>query len=59
MFDPFCALGLYNKISVLIGLKEKDEKVQREELDNISILNSFEKKGIKIDNSWKILFHLD
>ena len=59
MFDPFCGLGLYNKISVLIGLKEKDEKVEREELDNIGILNNFEKKGIKIDNSWKILFHLD
>ena len=37
----------------------KDEKVEREELDNIGILNSFEKKGIKIDNSWKILFKLD
>ena len=36
-----------------------DEKVEREELDNIGILNNFEKKGIKIDNSWKILFHLD
>ena len=59
MFDPFCGLGLYNKISVLLGLKEKDEKVEREELDNIGILNNFEKKGIKIDNSWKILFHLD
>lgn len=59
MFDPFCGLGLYNKISVLMGLKEKDEKVEREELDNIGILNNFEKKGIKIDNSWKILFHLD
>lgn len=59
MFDPFCGLGLYNKISLLIGLKDMDEKVEREELDNIGILNNFEKKGIKIDNSWKILFHLD
>ena len=59
MFDPFCGLGLYNKISLLLGLKEKDEKVEREELDNIGILNNFEKKGIKIDNSWKILFHMD
>ena len=59
LFDPFCGLGLYNKLSLLIGLNDKDEKVEREELDNIGILNSFEKKGIKIDNSWKILFKLD
>ena len=59
MFDPFCGLGLFNKISLLTGLNNKDEKVEREELDNIGILNNFEKKGIKIDNSWKILFKLE
>ena len=59
LFDPFCGLGLFNKVSLLIGFKDKDEKVEREELDNIGILNNFEKKGIKIDNSWKILFQLD
>ena len=59
MFDPFCALGLFNKTCLLLGLKEKDEKVEREELDNIGILNNFEKKGIKIDNYWKILFKFD
>ena len=59
IFDPFCSLGLYNKACLLLGFKDKDEKVEREELDNIGILNSFEKKGIKIDNYWKILFKLD
>ena len=59
LFDPFCGLGLYNKLSLLLGFNDKDEKVEREELDNIGILNNFEKKGIKIDNSWKILFKLD
>ena len=59
MFDPFCGLGLYHKISLLTGLKGKDEKVEREELNDIEILNNFEKKGIKIDNSWKILFKLE
>ena len=59
MFDPFCGLELYNKVSVLIGLKDKEENVEKEELDNIGILKKIEKKGIKIDNSWKILFKLD
>ena len=59
MFDPFCALGLYHKISLLIGLNNKEEKVQREELDAIGILDNFEKKGIKFDNSWRILFKLE
>ena len=44
IFDPFCSLGLYNKACLLLGFKDKDEKVEREELDNIGILNSFEKK---------------
>ena len=59
LFDPFCALGLYNKICLLLGFKDKDEKVERKELDNLGILNEIEKKGIKIDNSWKILFKLE
>jgi len=59
MFDPFCGLGLYKKISLLLELTDKDEDVTKVELDNYSILNTFEKQGIKIDNSWKILFKLD
>ena len=59
MFDPFCGLGLYKKLSLLLGFTDKDEEVKKVELDNISILNSFEKEGIKIENYWKILFKLD
>ena len=59
MFDPFCGLGLYQKIALILGLTDKDEEVRKEELDNITILDNFSKKGIKIDNSWKILFKLD
>ena len=59
MFDPFCGLGLYNKISLILGLNDKDKEVNRVELDNYSILNHFEKQGLKIDNSWKILFKLE
>ena len=59
MFDPFCGLGLYNKISLILGLNDKDKEVNRVELDNYSILTHFEKQGLKIDNSWKILFKLE
>ena len=59
LFDPFCGLGLYKKLSLLLGFTDKDEEVKKVELDNVSILNSFEKQGIKIENYWKILFKLD
>jgi len=59
MFDPYCGMGLYKKLSVLLGLTDKDEDVTKVELDNVSILNYFEKQGVKIDNYWKLLFKLD
>ena len=59
MFDPFCGMGLYNKISLILGFSDKDEKVTKVEMDNISILENFEKQGVKIDKHWKILFKLD
>jgi hypothetical protein len=59
LFDPFCGLGLFNKISLLLGLNNADKEVNKVELDNLSILDHFEKQGIKIDNSWKILFKLE
>ena len=59
MFDPFCGLALYKKLSLILGFSDKDEKVSKIELDNVSILLNFEKQGIKIDNYWKILFKLD
>ena len=59
MFDPFCALELYNKLCLLTGLKTKDEEVSRIELDPIKILENFESKGIKIEKYWKVLFKLD
>ena len=59
LFDPFCGMGLFKKISLILGWSNKDEEVTKVELDNASILNNFEKQGIKIDNYWKILFKLD
>ncbi len=59
LFDPFCGMALYKKISLILGLSDKDEKVSKLELDNISILENFEKQGVKIDKYWKILFKLD
>ena len=59
MFDPFCGMGLFKKISLILGLSDKDEKVTKVEMDNISILEHFEKQGIKIDKYWKILFKLE
>ena len=59
MFDPYCGMGLYSKLSLLLGLTDKDEDVTKVELDNVSILNHFEKQGVKIDNYWKLLFKLD
>ena len=59
MFDPYCGMGLYKKLSVLLGLTDKDEDVTKVELDNVSILKNFEKQGVNIDNYWKLLFKLD
>lgn len=59
MFDPFCGMGLYKKIALVLGLSDKDEEITKVEEDNISILNNFEKQGVKIDNYWKLLFKLD
>ena len=59
MFDPFCGLGLYRKLSLILGFTDKDEQVTKVELDNVSILDNFEKQGIKIDKYWKILFKLE
>ena len=59
MFDPFCGMGLYKKIALILGLSNKDEEITKVEEDNISILNNFEKQGVKIDNYWKLLFKLE
>ena len=59
LFDPFCGMGLYKKISFLLGFTDKDEDVTKVELDNIGILNNFEKQGVKIESYWKTLFILD
>ena len=59
MFDPFCGMGLYRKMSLILGFSNKDEDVTKVELDNVGILDHFEKQGVKIDNYWKILFKLD
>lgn len=59
MFDPFCGIGLYRKMSLILGFSNKDEDVTKVELDNVGILDHFEKQGVKIDNYWKILFKLD
>ena len=59
MFDPYCGMELNKKLSVLLGLTDKGEDVTKFELDNVSILNHFEKQGVKIDNYWKLLFKLD
>ena len=58
LFDPFCGLGLYRKLGLILGLNDKDEQTTKVELDNLSILNHFEKQGVKIDKYWKILFKL-
>ena len=59
MFDPFCGIGLYKKLSLILGFINSDEKVNKVELDNVSTLLNFEKQGIKIDNYWKVLFKLE
>ena len=59
LFDPFCGLGLFYKISAILGLNNTDKEVKKIELDNYAILENIEKQGIKIENSWKILFKLD
>ena len=59
LFDPFCGLGLYKKIALILGFSDKDEQVNKVQLDNLSILNHFEKQGVKIDKHWKILFKLE
>ena len=59
LFDPFCGLGLYKKLALILGFSDKDEQVNKVQLDNLSILNHFEKQGLKIDKYWKILFKLE
>lgn len=59
LFDPFCAMGLYWKTAKLTGLGEKDEEVNRVELDNIQIIDNFKNQGVKINECWKTLFILD
>ena len=59
MFDPFCGLGIYNKLCLLTELSTKDEGVNWVELDPVKILEHFESKGIKIEKYWKIMFKLD
>ena len=59
MFDPFCGMGLYKKIALVLGLSNKDEEITKVEEDNISILNNFENQSVKIDNYWKLLFKLE
>ena len=59
MFDPFCGLGIYNKLCLLTELNTKDEEVNWVELDPVKILEHFESKGIKIEKYWKIMFKLD
>lgn len=59
LFDPFCGLGLYKKLALILGFSDKDEQVNKVQLDNLSILNHFEKQGVKIDKHWKILFKLE
>ena len=55
IFDPFTGLALFNKISFILGLNNKDEKVMKKQIDALNQLNEIEKNGLKIDSSWKIL----
>ncbi len=55
ILDPFSGLALFKKIIYLLKLSDKDENVEKSEMNALEALNKIEKENIKISPGWKIL----
>ncbi len=55
ILDPLSGLALFKKILFLFKLSDKDENVEKSEMNALEALNKIEKENIKISPGWKIL----
>jgi len=55
ILDPLSGLALFKKILFLFKLSDKDENVEKSEINALEALNKIEKENIKVSPGWKIL----
>jgi len=55
ILDPLSGFALYKKILFLFKLSDKDENVEKNEMNALDALIKIEKENVKISPGWKIL----